>query len=107
MSLLAQVDAVVGNSSSGLLEAPSFKIGTINIGSRQNGRVKAKNVIDCKPKSKLILDSIKKVYSTEFKKTLKIVKNPYDNGLACEKIVQKLVSLPLDKINIKKFYDLN
>ena len=60
LSALKQVDLIIGNSSSGLLEAPSFKIGTINIGDRQNGRIKAKSVIDCPPDKKNIKKSIKK-----------------------------------------------
>mgnify|MGYP000105766599 CR=1 FL=1 len=54
LSALKFMDAIVGNSSSGLIEAPSFKIGTINIGDRQNGRIKAKSVIDCSPNKKSI-----------------------------------------------------
>ena len=55
LSALQYVDAVVGNSSSGLSEAPSFKIGTINIGDRQRGRMKAESVIDCNPKKARVL----------------------------------------------------
>ena len=67
LSALQFVDVVVGNSSSGLLEAPSFKIGSINIGDRQKGRIKAESVIDCLPDKKSINKAIKKIYSNEFR----------------------------------------
>jgi GDP/UDP-N,N'-diacetylbacillosamine 2-epimerase (hydrolysing) len=66
--LLQYVDVSIGNSSSGLIEAPSFKIGTINIGDRQKGRIKAKSIIDCLPKKKNIKKSIKKFIQKSFKK---------------------------------------
>ena len=71
LSVLKYVDCILGNSSSGLLEAPSFKIGTINIGDRQEGRLKAKSIIDTKPKKSFILKSIRKIYSEKFKINLK------------------------------------
>lgn len=106
LSALKFVDAVVGNSSSGLLEAPSFKIGTINIGNRQKGRVKAKSVIDCEPNKKSINAGLKTLYSKEFKKSLEYVKNPYGNGNASKKILQKIKKFPLQGILNKKFYDI-
>ncbi|HLD23279.1 MAG TPA: UDP-N-acetylglucosamine 2-epimerase, partial [Sulfuricurvum sp.] len=77
LSALQFVDAVVGNSSSGLLEAPSFKIGTINIGDRQRGRLKAASVIDSSPNQKDIHESLIRLYSSEFKHQLTAVTNPY------------------------------
>ena len=68
LSALQYVDIVVGNSSSGLLEAPSFNIGTINIGDRQNGRIKAESVIDCLPYKDDILGAFKKFILVNFKK---------------------------------------
>ena len=68
------VDGVVGNSSSGLLEAPSFKIGTINIGNRQDGRLKSKSVIDCDSTKESISFALKQLFSNDFKKRLKSVK---------------------------------
>ena len=78
LSILQFVDAVVGNSSSGLLEVPSFNIATINIGDRQTDRLKASSVIDCAPKSKNIDQAIRKIYSKQFTKKLKKQKTLMD-----------------------------
>lgn len=106
LSALQYVDAVVGNSSSGLAEAPSFKIGTINIGDRQKGRIKASSVIDCEPNKDSILKSFEKLYSKEFPETLKTTINPYGDGCASKKIVEILKSVDLKNILKKSFYDL-
>ena len=106
LSALQYVDAMVGNSSSGLGEAPSFKIGTINIGDRQKGRIKASSVIDCEPNKDSILKSFEKLYSKEFQETLKTTINPYGNGCASKKIVEILKSVDLKNILKKSFYDL-
>lgn len=105
-SCLAQVDGVIGNSSSGLAEAPSFNIGTVNIGDRQKGRLKADSVIDCKPDSHSILKALRRLNSAEFQDVLKSVNNPYGNGGASEAIVNTLADYPLGNILKKKFYDL-
>ncbi|MFT6778861.1 MAG: GDP/UDP-N,N'-diacetylbacillosamine 2-epimerase (hydrolyzing) [Paraglaciecola sp.] len=107
LSCLQYVDAVVGNSSSGLIEAPSFKKGTINIGSRQDGRAKAKSVIDCSTDKESILNAFNKLYSGEFKKTLKYLENPYGDGGASEQIVNILKKHQLDGLLKKKFHDFN
>ena len=106
LSALQYVDAVVGNSSSGLAETPSFKIGTINIGDRQKGRIKASSVIDCEPNKDSILKSFEKLYSKEFQETLKTTINPYGDGCASKKIVEILKSVDLENILKKSFYDL-
>ena len=106
LSALQYVDAVVGNSSSGLAEAPSFRIGTINIGDRQKGRIKASSVIDCEPNKDSILNSFEKLYSKEFQETLKTTINPYGNGCASKKIVEILKNVDLENILKKSFYDL-
>ena len=106
LSALQYVDAVVGNSSSGLAEAPSFKIGTINIGDRQKGRIKASSVIDCEPNKDSILKSFEKLYSKEFQNSLINVKNPYGDGCASKKIVEILKNVDLKNILKKSFYDL-
>ena len=107
LSALQYIDFIIGNSSSGLLEAPSFKTGTINIGDRQNGRLKAKSVVDCLPNKKSMKRAIKKIYSNKFQNILKDVKNPYDNGCASKKITKVLKKVKLDKILKKKFFDIN
>ena len=106
LSALRHMDLIIGNSSSGLLEAPSFKIGTINIGDRQKGRIKAKSVLDCLPDKKSIKDNIKKIYSNEFQELLKNVRNPYDGGYASQKIIKVLKTVDLDKILKKTFFNV-
>jgi len=105
-SLLQFVDAVLGNSSSGIIEVPSFKIGTINIGDRQMGRYKPKSIIDCKPLKNDISKSFKVLYSNKFKKKIKRLRNDYEYNNTLEKIfnIIKYGKLPS---NIKKsFFDL-
>lgn len=106
-SCLAQIDGVVGNSSSGLAEAPSFNIGTVNIGDRQKGRLKAKSVIDCEPNREAILEALEILYSDEFRASLAAVTNPYGNGGASEAIVKVLAEYPLENIRKKQFYNLS
>ncbi len=108
LSALQYVDAVVGNSSSGLAEAPSFKIGTINIGDRQKGRMKAESVIDCEPTSVSITKAINELYTDEFRKKLRRTKNPYGDGLASKKIINILKNTDFNSIDYlkKNFYDL-
>ena len=85
-SLLEQVDAVVGNSSSGLYEAPSFGIPTVNIGDRQKGRPRAASVIDCAANEDDILDALHQALASDFSQ----VENPYGDGHAAERIVEVL-----------------
>ena len=106
LSTLKYVDFMIGNSSSGLLEAPSFNIGTINIGDRQNGRIKSESVVDCLPNKKSIKRAIKIIYSNKFQNLLKNVKNPYGNGCASQKIVKVLKTVKLDNILKKTFFDI-
>lgn len=106
LSALQFVDAMVGNSSSGLAEAPSFKIGTINIGERQKGRGKADSVIDCEPIKASIQAALIRLYSEEFQKQLTKVKNPYGDGCASKKIIKIIKNKDLNCIVKKKFYDL-
>ena len=106
LSTLQYIDGVVGNSSSGLTEAPTFKIGTINIGDRQNGRLKAASVIDCKPIKKSILSAISRLFSREFQNNLKQVINPYGNGIATEKIMNILKTCHMPKVLKKEFYNI-
>jgi GDP/UDP-N,N'-diacetylbacillosamine 2-epimerase (hydrolysing) len=107
LSAMQFVDAVVGNSSSGLIEASSFKIATINIGDRQKGRIKAKSVIDCLPKKNNIKNSFKKIYSKDFQKLLNNVKNPYDNGFSSKKIIKVLKNIKIENLLKKNFYNID
>jgi GDP/UDP-N,N'-diacetylbacillosamine 2-epimerase (hydrolysing) len=106
LSCIAYVDGVVGNSSSGLLEVPSFGKGTVNIGDRQRGRLKAESVIDCSPDRDSIRVALQRLYSPEFQSVLKNVRNPYGEGRASEKVVQVLESYPMANITKKTFHDL-
>ena len=107
LSTMAEVDAVVGNSSSGLIETPSFRKGTINIGDRQRGRLKAESVIDCDPTQESILVALGKLYSLDFQRVLCHVRNPYGNGGASASIVRKLEQMQLSGLLKKHFYDLD
>lgn len=106
LSALQYVDAVVGNSSSGLCEAPSFKIATINIGDRQKGRIKAGSVIDCEPSRDSILAAFDYAYSDTFKAQLMNVENPYGNSSPSQKIVQVIKEVSFDNLLKKSFYNL-
>jgi GDP/UDP-N,N'-diacetylbacillosamine 2-epimerase (hydrolysing) len=106
LSCLQFVDAVVGNSSSGLTEAPTFRTGTINVGDRQRGRLKAESVIDCPPERGAIGAALRRLYSPEFQASLRTVRNPYGDGGASARIVRVLESHPLDSIHRKAFHDL-
>ncbi len=106
LSCIRHVDGVVGNSSSGLIEVPSFGKGTINIGDRQRGRLKAESVIDCSPDRQSIAAALQRLYSPAFQATLKTVRNPYGEGGASEKIVRVLRDYPLESILKKSFHDL-
>ena len=106
LSTLQYIDGVIGNSSSGLAEAPTFKIGTINIGDRQKGRLKAESVIDCNPDQESITKAIEKLNSKEFQKKLKTVQNPYGDGNATEKIMNILKTYPIPKELKKAFYNI-
>lgn len=106
LSTLRYVDLVIGNSSSGIIEAPSFGIPTVNIGDRQKGRIKAESIIDCSQVKKDIRAAIKKALSDDFKRVCKTVKNPYGDGKASEKIVSILKNKLLKPIVLKKeFFD--
>jgi GDP/UDP-N,N'-diacetylbacillosamine 2-epimerase (hydrolysing) len=106
LSCIAQVDGVVGNSSSGLAEVPSFKKGTVNIGDRQRGRLQANSVINCEPDQKSIADGINILYSPSFQANLSQVCNPYGEGGASEKIVNILKIINIKDIVKKAFYEL-
>jgi GDP/UDP-N,N'-diacetylbacillosamine 2-epimerase (hydrolysing) len=107
LSAMQFMDGVVGNSSSGLLEAPSFKIGTINIGDRQRGRIKVQSVIDCEPTKPDIKRALVTLFSSPFQKKLIVIDNPYGSGGVAQQIVKLLKKTPLDGILKKSFYNIN
>lgn len=107
LSALNCADLVIGNSSSGIIEAPSLGIPTVNIGDRQKGRIRAESVIDCSPEKESIGAAIEKAFSDEFRKLCTVVKNPYGDGIASEKILGILKIKLQEPIMIKKgFFDL-
>lgn len=106
LSAVRWVDGVVGNSSSGIIEVPSLGKGTINIGDRQDGRLRAASVIDCQPEHGSILTALETLYSSQFQSILKNVENPYGSGGASEKIVRILEAVDTDSLLRKKFIDL-
>ena len=106
LSCIQHVNAVVGNSSSGLAEVPSFRKPTINIGDRQRGRLKAESVIDCLPKSAAITASIDFILKPAFQQQLQPpFLNPYGEGGASEAIVTKLEAIELTDLIKKAFFD--
>lgn len=108
LSALKYATMVIGNSSSGLVEVPSFKIPTINIGDRQKGRLQAESVINCEPVEKEISCAMEKAVSEEFRSIASAVVNPYGDGNTSEKIAQTMVRMMVDEdVDLKKkFYDI-
>jgi GDP/UDP-N,N'-diacetylbacillosamine 2-epimerase (hydrolysing) len=106
LSCLKLVDGVVGNSSSGLAEAPSLGVGTVNIGDRQRGRLKADSVIDCPPERQAILQAIRRLTEPGFREVVRRAVNPYGKGGASEKIVHVLETVDLGGIVKKSFHNL-
>jgi GDP/UDP-N,N'-diacetylbacillosamine 2-epimerase (hydrolysing) len=106
LSCISHVDGVVGNSSSGLAEVPSFNKGTINIGDRQRGRLQASSVINSRPCRKEIAAAIKKLYSAEFQSILAGVISPYGAGGASEKVLDTIKNFSIEGLAKKAFYDL-
>jgi len=105
-SLLSCAAAMVGNSSSGIIEAPSFQLPVVNIGSRQQGRIKAANVIDVGYEREEIIEGIMRAIQPEFRRNLSELRNPYGSGNASEKIVRRIKEAKLDeKLISKRFYD--
>ena len=94
-SLLRQVDLLLGNSSSGIMETPSFALPTVNIGLRQEGRERARNILDSPADAASILEKVRVARSTEFRQSLEGMTNPYGDGHASEKIVNVLTTVPL------------
>ena len=106
LSMLSLVDGVLGNSSSGLAEAPSFKIGTINIGDRQKGRIQASSVINCEASQSHVAIAIEEMYSDGFQSRLKTSVNPYGTGGASQRIVEILKEVKFEGLIMKSFNDL-
>lgn len=108
LSLMKYAEFVLGNSSSGIIEAPSFHVPTVNIGDRQRGRLQAESVINCGVSAEEIVESIKVATDTKHKDLCKTILSPYGNGHASEKIAKKTVEVILkEHIDLKKkFYNI-
>jgi GDP/UDP-N,N'-diacetylbacillosamine 2-epimerase (hydrolysing) len=107
LSVLALSAGIVGNSSSGLIEAPAFGVGTVNIGSRQDGRLKAASVIDCAPERTAILDALGVLLRSETRtRNSKGIHNPYGQGGAAKRTVA-VIDAWEPQCGNKRFYDLN
>jgi len=106
LSALQFVDAVVGNSSSGIIEVPTFGIPTLNIGDRQTGRLKAQSILDCDSTSKEIIKKLKIILSPEFKESCKKAKNPYEKENTAIEIYTIIKNYPLGSLIQKRFYNI-
>lgn len=106
LSAMKHVDAVVGNSSSGIVEAPSFKAPTVNIGDRQKGRFQTRSVINCSPTKDVIIQALKQVLSPEFKQSIQDMTNPYEKENTAKNIKEIIKHFDLINILKKEFYDM-
>jgi UDP-hydrolysing UDP-N-acetyl-D-glucosamine 2-epimerase len=100
-SVLRCVDALVGNSSSGIMESASFALPTVNVGIRQQGRERARNVLDAAAETDAIVSAIERALSTEFRSDLAGMTNPYGDGHAAERIVEVLANLDIERLLMK------
>ena len=100
-SLLGQVDAMVGNSSSGIMEAASFALPVVNVGMRQQGRERAANILDAPAEKAVIASALRRALSTELRESLRGMVNPYGDGNAAKKITQVLATVALDGLLVK------
>mgnify|MGYP001322153422 CR=1 FL=1 len=106
LSTLKYVSGVVGNSSSGIIEAPSLQKGTVNIGNRQLGRLRAASVIDCRPDVQSIKNALDTLFSSQFQSSLPKVSSPYGGSDVARKIACILKNCSLDGIVRKRFFDI-
>ena len=106
MSALKYVAAVVGNSSSGIIEVPSMGIPTVNIGCRQKGRIAATSVIDCEPDTDSIVQAITKALSDDFKAQAQKTVNPYYRPDTLQLIVKAIATTPIETLHTKHFHDI-
>ena len=107
LTALRYAAVVIGNSSSGIIETPSFKVPTVNIGDRQKGRIQAKNILNCVPEKAEICTSIEKALSSEFRQYVKNTENPYGDGVVSDKILMHIKEALKQGIELKKnFYNI-
>ena len=106
LSAMKYADVVIGNSSSGILESPSFRVPTVNIGDRQKGRIQAGSVLNCSPKKDEIIESIQRALSPDFKQSIEDIKNPYEKKNTAKNIKNIIKKSELGNIVRKEFYDI-
>jgi len=106
LSVMKQVAVVVGNSSSGIVEVPSFGIPTLNIGDRQKGRIQAESTYNCLPDKVSVLKGLDTVLSKEFRELASKVHNPYEKANTAEEIFKVISTYPIEQLNQKHFYDI-
>lgn len=106
LSAMKYAAAVLGNSSSGIIEAPSLNVPTVNIGDRQKGRIQAPSIINTPPETAAIREALEKALSPSFRKSLHTNINPYDRKGTCSRIVDIIGGTDIAAILKKKFYDL-
>lgn len=106
-TVMGRVAAMVGNSSSGIIEAASFRLPVVDVGSRQRGRLRGANVIHVEPETNAIREGIARATSDRFRSSLESLVNPYGDGHAALRIGETLASVPLDnRLLVKRFHDL-
>ena len=106
LSAMKYAIAVIGNSSSGIIEAPTFKIPTVNIGNRQKGRIQAASILNCSPDADAVRQTIVHALSPAFRQSLSGISNPYDRLDTCSRIVRLLEKSDIFGIMKKSFYDI-
>ena len=103
---MAHAAAMLGNSSSGLVEAPSFRLPAVNVGTRQGGRLRARNVVDCGCGRAEILRALRRALSPAFRASLRGMSSPYGDGRAAPRVARLLIKTPLPGLTDKRFADL-
>lgn len=106
LSVMKQVTAVVGNSSSGIVEVPSFGIPTLNIGDRQKGRIQAESIYNCMPDKDSVLKGLEMILSKEFRELASKSHNPYEKVNSAEEIFNVISTYPLEQLKQKHFHDI-
>ena len=106
-SVVANAAALMGNSSSGIVEAPALKVPTINIGDRQKGRLQANSIINCEPKTEEVSEAIAELASDKFQERMRNIQNPYGDGDVSRRICERIKQTLYEGVDLKKkFYDL-
>ena len=107
LSAMKLCEAVIGNSSSGMFEAPVLKIPTINIGDRQKGRIRINSIVDCDPSTESICSALSMIFEESFQASLKTMKFPFEKPDTSKKIKKLLQKADLKEILKKQFYDMD